>query len=193
MGLYNRAVCYRRLGDVANAEKDEFRIMKSQQERHLGIRHSRRKVDRTTRLYSDEDIERYNQLVVADQEESAAIKYDNEYRGKVQNLQVSVDLQPDAKIDSTLLSKPEAELHSWERAVVLFNRANSLSASKEYQQAIELYNEALLLDEGLADAYYNRGLTKIFDNRIDEGIRDLSIAGERGIYRAYSVIKKYRK
>ena len=119
--------------------------------------------------------------------------YESENRGKIQNMQVDIDLRPDVKIDSTLLAKPENELHPWERALVVYNRANALSEAKEYQQAIDLYNDAILLDEGLADAYYNRGLTKIFDSRIEEGIRDLSIAGEFGIYKAYSVIKKYRK
>ena len=45
----------------------------------------------------------------------------------------------------------------------------------------------------MAEAYYNRGICLIKQNRQDEGIADLSKAGELGLYTAYSLIKKYRK
>ena len=44
----------------------------------------------------------------------------------------------------------------------------------------------------LAEAWFNRGLAKIYATHVDEGIEDLSKAGELGLYQAYSVIKKYR-
>ena len=44
----------------------------------------------------------------------------------------------------------------------------------------------------MAEAYYNRGMALIFKGKKDQGIKDLSKAGELGIYTAYSVIKKYR-
>jgi hypothetical protein len=43
----------------------------------------------------------------------------------------------------------------------------------------------------LAEAWYNRGLAKIYAKKVSEGIEDLSKAGELGLYQAYSVIKKY--
>jgi len=45
----------------------------------------------------------------------------------------------------------------------------------------------------LAEAWYNRGLAKIYAKKVSEGIEDLSKAGELGLYQAYSVIKKYRE
>jgi hypothetical protein len=44
----------------------------------------------------------------------------------------------------------------------------------------------------MAEAYYNRGLCHIFAGEKEKGIRDLSKAGEMGLYTAYSIIKRYR-
>ena len=45
----------------------------------------------------------------------------------------------------------------------------------------------------MAEAWYNRGLARLYSSQQQEGISDLSKAGELGLYTAYSVIKKYRK
>ena len=64
---------------------------------------------------------------------------------------------------------------------------------RDYQHAIDDYTRALELEDRLAEAYYNRGLARIFAKKTAEGIEDLSKAGELGLYTAYSVIKKYRE
>lgn len=76
-------------------------------------------------------------------------------------------------------------------AYCFYNEANVLVMLKDYAEAIEKYTKALTLSPDLAEAYFNRGLTLIYVNRNDEGIADLSRAGERGIYSAYNVIKRY--
>ena len=63
----------------------------------------------------------------------------------------------------------------------------------DYERAISDFNSAIELDPTLAEAWYNRGLSQLYSNRQQEGISDLSKAGELGLYTAYSVIKKYRK
>jgi hypothetical protein len=45
----------------------------------------------------------------------------------------------------------------------------------------------------LAEAYYNRGLCHLFLKHESEAVKDMSKAGELGVYQAYSLIKKYRK
>ena len=62
----------------------------------------------------------------------------------------------------------------------------------DYQRAIDDFTQAVSLDPNLGEAYYNRGLCAIYSKQVEEGIRDLSKAGELGIYTAYSIIKKYR-
>jgi uncharacterized membrane protein YqiK len=44
-----------------------------------------------------------------------------------------------------------------------------------------------------AEAYYNRGLTRIFDNDKEGGLSDLSKAGELGLYNAYAVMKHFQE
>ena len=42
-------------------------------------------------------------------------------------------------------------------------------------------------------AYYGRGVAYILGGQIEEGLSDLSQAGELGLYTAYNLIKKYSK
>lgn len=77
-------------------------------------------------------------------------------------------------------------------AYLYYNRGNLYALRHDYQRAIEDYTHALMLEDRLAEAYYNRGLARIYAKKTEEGIGDLSKAGELGLYTAYSVIKKYR-
>lgn len=76
-------------------------------------------------------------------------------------------------------------------AYAYYNRGNILAAMKDYRAALVDYNKAIELDSKFSDAYYNRGLTNVFLGNNREGIRDLSQAGELGIFSAYSVIKRF--
>ena len=78
-------------------------------------------------------------------------------------------------------------------AYLHYNRGNVYAQRADYQHAIEDYSAAIRQEPSLAEAYYNRGICLIKQNRQDEGIADLSKAGELGLYTAYSLIKKYRK
>ena len=93
-GLHYRASCYRRLGMTAKAEQDEFRILKAQMNKHLGIqnRWSKAKLNAMRKL-SDIDPEKYNQIVIDDENEQQH-EYSSAYRGKVQNRPASEQFQP---------------------------------------------------------------------------------------------------
>ena len=77
-------------------------------------------------------------------------------------------------------------------AFAYYNKANMLCAQREYQDAINHYSKAIACDNDFAEAYFNRGLTYIFIDKVDEGIADLSKAGELGIYQAYNLITRFR-
>ncbi len=77
-------------------------------------------------------------------------------------------------------------------AFAYYNKANMLCAQKEYAAAIEHYTKAIEVDNEFAEAYFNRGLTRIYIDEVDEGIADLSRAGELGIYQAYNLITRFR-
>ena len=67
-GLQNRAKCYRRLGMTKEAEKDEFRVFKAQLYKSLYGKQPRIDKDKL-RKRSDIDLDKYNQLVTADENE----------------------------------------------------------------------------------------------------------------------------
>lgn len=91
-GLHYRAGCYRRLGMNRQAEQDEFRILKAQMDKRYSGRQPRMSKQQM-RKRSDEDLEKYNQLVVADEQEMEN-DYKNEYRGRVQNHRVEATYLP---------------------------------------------------------------------------------------------------
>ena len=93
-GLHYRANCYRRLGMTAKAEMDEFRIFKAQMDKHLG-RQQRwsSKKKKEIRKMSDIDLDKYNQLVEADEQE-VEHEYSSAYRGRVQNRKVEDEFMP---------------------------------------------------------------------------------------------------
>lgn len=75
-------------------------------------------------------------------------------------------------------------------AYLYYDRGNLFAQEKNYERAIEDYTRALQLDNDLAEAYYNRGLVRIFAGKRAEGLQDLSKAGELGLFDAYSIIKQ---
>ena len=62
---------------------------------------------------------------------------------------------------------------------------------KDYNSAILDYSQAIKLEPEFAEAWFNRGLTFIYLDMLDNGCGDLSKAGELGIKSAYGVIKRF--
>ena len=71
------------------------------------------------------------------------------------------------------------------------NKANLHCIRKDYKVAVNDYNEAIRLEPDFAEAYFNRGLTNIYLGNLQQGTKDLSKAGELGLYKAYNVLKRY--
>lgn len=78
-------------------------------------------------------------------------------------------------------------------AYLYYNRGNVYAGRGDYYLAIEDFTKALSIDPDLAEAFYNRGIAKLKLEKTEEGIVDLGKAGEGGLYKAYSVIKRYGK
>ena len=72
-----------------------------------------------------------------------------------------------------------------------YNQAYIYCKLNRYKDAISCLDKAIKLRSDFAEAYYNRGLTKIYLDDIQGGALDLSKAGELGIQEAYNVIKRY--
>ena len=156
-----RARCYRRLGQTAKAELDEFKVYRTQLYQQLyGIQPKATK--RSQRKRSDLDMEKYDELVVADEQEPER-EYKSDYRGRVQNRHADMDLQPmftlalepqqgdvnktrhhDVRIDELneqtterplYVSNAQASLDT-EHATAWFNYIDSLSTAIDSQASI---------------------------------------------------------
>lgn len=111
---------------------------------------------------------------------------DNEYHGRTLASQAEMDFDIMLRdYDYVLRLQPDF-------AFAYYNKANMLCLQKDYADAIEHYTRAIKQDNDFAEAYFNRGLTYIYTDHIDEGIADLSKAGELGIYQAYNLITRFR-
>lgn len=73
-----------------------------------------------------------------------------------------------------------------------YNKANMLCIQQDFKAAIQYYTQAISIDNDFAEAYFNRGLTYIYTNQVQEGLADLSKAGELGIYQAYNLISRFQ-
>ena len=91
-----------------------------------------------------------------------------------------------ADLDKAIALSPQ-------NAYLYYNRGNVYAGRGDWFLAIADYDRALAIDPALAEAYYNRGIAKIKVDKVQEAVVDLGKAGEGGLYKAYSVLKKYGK
>ena len=155
-GLQHRADCYRRLGQTRQAELDEFRILKAQMDKRYGGRQPRLNRQQMRRR-SDEDLEKYNQLVVADEQE-VEHEYKSEYRGRVQHHKTDDTLLP--MFGLTLLHQSGGVRSDvvYDRHVEAFNRQSGL-------RQLYVGTAPTSLDEKVSNAYfaYIDSLTEAID------------------------------
>lgn len=74
-----------------------------------------------------------------------------------------------------------------------YNIGNLYLMMQDYTQAISAYSSVIQSDNRFACAYYNRGIAYLLSGKIADGIKDLSRAGELGLYSAYNLMKRYGK
>lgn len=113
-------------------------------------------------------------------------------QAKINEFNASEGTNIDLKSANVLGDLSDAITLAPQNSYLYYNRGNLYAQRGDYQRAISDYSQAITLNEYLAEAWFNRGLAKIYAKHVAEGIEDLSKAGELGLYQAYSVIKKYR-
>ncbi len=74
-----------------------------------------------------------------------------------------------------------------------YNMSLVLCQRKQMDEAEAMLNKAIDIYDQFAEAYFNRGIIRIYLGREEEGVADLSRAGELGMYKAYNVIKRHRE
>lgn len=94
-GYYYRAAARRKIGDNRGAEDDELVLLRNQLNRYnnQGKQKQETSDDSKTRKKSDKNMENYGKIVVADSSEDTP-RYQNEYRGRVQDKNVYIEYQP---------------------------------------------------------------------------------------------------
>lgn len=108
-GYYQRAAARKKIGDAKGAEQDEFKVMKMQIDKRNGVStgqasgNERDVADNAsgisgekegkTRKKSDKNMENYRKIVIADDSE-AEQRYKSDYRGRVQDRNVTIKLEP---------------------------------------------------------------------------------------------------
>ena len=164
-GLQYRAICYRKLGMTAKAEMDEFRIFKAQMDKHLG-RQQRwsNKKKRETRKLSDIDLDKYNQLVEADEQE-VEHEYSSAYRGRVQNRKVEDEYMPMYVLS---YSKSDSDVKSY---TAFDNEVEHFNQTASPRRRINIVCNPKTLSEGETKAYF--ALIDSLSVRID-AIKDLN-------------------
>jgi len=188
-GLHQRAQCYRKLGMKKEAEMDEFRILKAQIDKRFGKQP--RLSNKQMRKRSDEDIEKYNQLAVADEQEMEQ-EYQSDYRGRVQNRRVDMDYMPmyvlsmerdqnavkhyvafDRQVDALNVKLPA----DWQLHIVCNQTTLSESGTKRYFVRIDSLSGQIALTQSTREAQpllLQRAMAYSVIQNYDSAIDDLS-------------------
>jgi len=141
-----------------------------------------------TREKSDKDIAKFNRLVVYDKEEEQQSKYRNEIRGRVQDRQVKVDLEPQfvltyyesvnvidnstSRIDRMISDYNRRQLLSLQLRIVNHEVALTDDQAEYHFQSIDNYSLILDRNSENADAYFGRALDFMVLQDLSEAISD---------------------
>jgi tetratricopeptide (TPR) repeat protein len=74
-----------------------------------------------------------------------------------------------------------------------YNIAEIFTLEKDYRAAISAYTRAIELEPQFAEAYFNRGVSRLSIGETAAGLDDLRKAGELGIVQAYGIIARMRQ
>ena len=144
-GLEFRAACYRKLGMVKQAEADEFTVYKARLYKHLYGTQPRLNPNQI-RKRSDEDVEKYNQLVMEDSQEPEH-EYANDYRGRVQDHKVEMEFQSMFVLS---YEQDEGEVKRPRANDVLVDALNDLHQAR----TIYINNVHTILDDSRTNDYF---------------------------------------
>ncbi|MDY4031111.1 MAG: tetratricopeptide repeat protein, partial [Alloprevotella sp.] len=78
-------------------------------------------------------------------------------------------------------------------AVMAYNTGCLYAAMQNDAEAERAFTQAIEADKDFGEAYYNRGILRLNAERLQEAQADLSMAGQLGLYRAYSIMKQAKK
>ena len=203
-GYYSRAEAKKKLGDTAGADKDIWTAYRKEEQakkdrasgKQLASSSSssqgnasqnQTSNEENTREQSDKNIDKFNRLVVYDKEEERRSKYQNEVRGRVQDRNVRVDLEPQFILTYyEKLDEVKSQLY-YSKLVDDFNQRRALkmkllvtndeAALTEGQVAthfasIDEYSARISQNPNDADAYLGRAIDYMLVQDFSAALKD---------------------
>ena len=162
-GYYSRSEAKRKMNDIAGADRDYWAALKMEEKARKGQLPKSSATgggsgtassatagtsDDNTREESDKNINKFNRLVVYDKEEERRSKYQSEVRGRVQDRNVRVDLEPQFVLTYYERPDPVKKLVYYDKMVEDFNGKMLLS------RKLRITNEEAALTEDQVAAHF---------------------------------------
>ena len=198
-GYYSRAQIKRQMNDLKSAESDFMLARKKEAEAKrilennelAQVDNSKNTKKSETREETDKDIEKFSLLVIADKQTEEKSKYDSQTRGKVQNAQSEILLEPKFVITyyekptevqrpvyySSIIDKANTSMGlAWKIRVT-----NSEASLNEFQvqthfRSIENYSKLILETANNANLYFGRGVDYMLIQDYASAIEDFDNA-----------------
>jgi tetratricopeptide (TPR) repeat protein len=146
-GYQYRAAARRKIGDRRGAEADELVVLKAHLDMQNGVKKQTADNQEKTRKKSDKNMNNYRKIVVADND-GAEEKYKNDYRGRVQDRNVTIVPQPMFVL--TYYEKP----NDVKRQVYYYKYIDELNSSHTYPENILITNDEAALTEEQANKHF---------------------------------------
>lgn len=208
-GYYSRSEVKRKMHDEVGADRDYWTAYNMEQQKKNGntgntVASKDDKDDdkktadpsskeENTREQSDQNINKFNRLVVYDKEEERKTKYHSEIRGRVQDRNVRVDLEPMFVLTYYERMDPVKKLVYYDKMVEAYNGrsvldrklriTNEEAALTEDQIAvhfasIDSYSSKISGNPNDVDAYFGRALDFTLVQDFTEALKDYTKAIE---------------
>lgn len=203
-GYYSRSEAKRKLNDLVGADRDYWTAieLEQKQQKNKKTRHKTGAASAVTaqnqvgnadankdktREQSDKSIDKFNRLVVYDKEEEQKSKYKSDIRGRVQDRNVRVDIEPQFILTYYEKADQVKALVYYDKSVEGFNArmvlkrqlrlTNQEAALTEDQisshfTSINDYSEKIEKDPLNADYYFGRALDYMLVQDFTEAIRN---------------------
>lgn len=215
-GYYSRAESKKKMNDTRGAERDYWLAYEIEQKAKQDRRNNgntatgagQDKDDRAddaghtasgaddrggTRERSDKNISKFNRLVVYDKEDERKSKYNSEIRGRVQDRNVRVDLEPQFLITYYEKVDPVKQLVYYNEMLENYNNRSVLGRKlrltnqeaaliedqiAEHFASINEYSSKIQADPKNADVYFGRGMDFLLVQDFAEAMNDFGKAIE---------------
>lgn len=208
-GFVSRSEAKRKLGDNVGADRDYWAAIKMEEQAKNGqlpktsssssntAVNGDAKTDdseENTREQSDKNINKFNRLVVYDKEQERKSKYQSEVRGRVQDRNVHVDLEPQFVLTYYEKADPVKKLVYYDKMMEDYNGqmvlkrklriTNEEAALTEDQIAVHFasideYSAEIERDPNNANAYFGRAMDFMLVQDFSEAIKNFSEAIEQ--------------